>query len=400
VKFRVLLLSPFVPVRDGRHGGGRAIHGLATALAARHELILLHPRRDEECDPDLAARCLAVETIAVPSRGAWGRRRAAMGSLARGRSVWAGDLAVGEWQRTVAELVDRYQPDVVQVEHGVLGAALSGAGNRAARVLTIHDPAASLGEMISLQHGGARLLHRADAVFSVHYERVVLALTDAAVVFTERDRSVVARSLRSSTELVHIPLGWDVPESALDPLGGLPPTLVFVGNFHHPPNAEAARRLVQQILPLVRERRADVEVDIVGASPPTEVRALESAGVRVSGDVEDVTPFLDHAAVVVLPITAGGGTRVKLLEALGAGKASVVTGRAAAGLGDARCDAVVVADDVVDMAMAIVELLSDDEARRLLAARARTWARAELSWPVMADRYADLYRRLIAEQRR
>ena len=106
----------------------------------------------------------------------------------------------------------------------------------------------------------------------------------------------------------------------------------------------------------------------------------------------DVAPFLDRAAVVLVPIATGGGVRVKLLDALAAGKAIVATRRACAGLGVEGGHHLVLAETDVELAEAVAELLERPERRRELAAAARSWAASAATWEDVAQRYEELYR--------
>ncbi len=399
VRRRILLITPFAPLRQSRHGGARATHGLVGALADRHELAVLHLDGEHAMDPDLAARCIAVEVLPAEPLSGWPRRAVAIGALPQGRSVRARELGIRHLQRRVGSLAKELRPDVIQVEHGMVGDALSQAGPEAVRIVTIHDPAASLIEYLPQRREGLALAHRLDAWAALREERRVLSLADAVVVFSERDHRLLAKSSRpTAAELVTIPLGWDVPRMALDPIGRHPPTLLFVGGFLHPPNVDAALRLAEVILPRVRHACPNVILEIVGRSPPPELTALASDAVRVTGAVPSVTPYLDHAAVVVAPIAIGGGVRIKVLEALAAGKAVVASTRAAEGISARAGEELIVTDGDAATAAAIVKLLEDEPARRRLAARARAWAQRELTWSAMADRYDELYDR--CEQRR
>jgi len=399
VSRRILLVTPFAPVRQSRHGSARATHGLLSALVDRHELVVVHLDGEHAMDPDLAERCVAVHVLPAEPLSRWSRRLVAIGALLRGRSVWACELGIRRLQRRVGALARELQPEVVQVEHGMVGEALSAAGPQAARIVTIHDPAASLVEFLPLRREGLALAHRLDAWSALREERRILSLADAAVVFSERDRRLLANGSRpAAAELVVIPLGWDVPRTALDPVGVDPPTLLFVGGFMHPPNVDAALRLARGIFPRVRRARPDPILEIVGGSPPPELTAMAGDDVRVTGAVRSVTPHLDRAAVVVAPIALGGGVRMKVLEALAAGKAVVASSRAAEGISARPGEELIVADGEAATAAAIVELLQDEPARRKLAARARAWALRELTWSAMADSYDELYER--SEQRR
>src|SRR3954469_15840772 len=137
---KILLVTPYAPAAAGRHGGGRASHGLATQLVQRHDVGLLHVARDE-VDPAIAERCVAVHAVAAPDPGRWGVRVRGAAGFARGRSLKATSLP--RLAARVAELARTFSPDVVQVETGALGDALAGAGH-ALRVITLYEPAASL----------------------------------------------------------------------------------------------------------------------------------------------------------------------------------------------------------------------------------------------------------------
>jgi glycosyltransferase involved in cell wall biosynthesis len=388
-------VAPYAPAASSRHGGGRAVHGLATQLAERHDVVLLHIDRDE-IDPAVAERCVAVHAVAPPDPGPWAVRARGVAAFARGRSLKAAALAVPTMRRRAAQLARTFSPDIVQVETGALGDVLAGAG-AARRVITLYEPAASLGESLALRGDGLPFVHRADARVALREERRVLRRTDAAVVFTERDRRLVAQSAGALGELVTIPLGWDVPPEPCDPVGGEPPTLLFVANFVHPPNVDAALALARRIFPLVRAEHPAARLQIVGASPPAELRALAGEAVEVTGEVASVAPYLERAAVVVVPIALGGGMRVKVLEALAAGKAVVASTRATEGITAAAGRELLVADGDVATADAAARLLADPAERRRLATAARAWAQRELAWSAMADRYDEVYARL--EQR-
>jgi polysaccharide biosynthesis protein PslH len=390
---RILLITPFAPSRAAQHGSGRAVSGLARALAHRHELVVLHLEAQDAVDPELLSHCEA-RALPPPSRGRWRARAIGAGGLLRGRSLWASELGVCRLQRTVASLSAEFKPHVVQVEHGIVGEALAGAGKRPIRIVTMYETAASLREFLPLRREGLGLAHRLDAVAAVRQERRILSLADAAVVFSDRDRHRLANHTNNSAAIVTIPMGWEVSPTPLDPSGASPPVLLFVGNFVHPPNIDAAIRLAREVLPRVRNARPDVTAEIVGSSPPPEVRALADETVSVTGAVPSVIPHLDRAAVVVAPIKTGSGVRVKILEALAAGKAIVTTPRAVEGLSARPRHELLVAESAEDLAAATLQLLNDPEARIGLARRAREWAERELTWAGMADRYDVLYDKL------
>lgn len=258
------------------------------------------------------------------------------------------------------------------------------------RVLTEHEPRAAAA-------GGTAppWMSRLEARTWPRYERAAMRVADAVVVLTERDARIVA-PLAGSTPVAVIPLAVSVPERPLDPIGASPESLVFVGNFVHTPNVDAAVWLVREVLPLVRARCPGVTVQLVGDNAPPHVRALAGErGVSVTGLVPDVTPYYDRAAVVVAPIRLGGGMRVKVAEALALGKATVATPLALEGLGVTDRREAMIADSAHSFASTTAELLAHPEQRAALAARAHAWAREHLGVARTADAYSSLYEGLI-----
>jgi polysaccharide biosynthesis protein PslH len=169
-----------------------------------------------------------------------------------------------------------------------------------------------------------------------------------------------------------------------------------VGNFAHPPNREAADRLTRSIFPAVRARCPEARLRLVGPWPEGQPSVAPSPGVEVTGWVEDVAPYLAEAQVIAAPIFSGGGMRLKVLEALAAGKAVVATPLAVAGLDVREGDPVALASDDEAFAHQIAHLLTDAPARAALAERARQWAERHLSVDRMARAYEALYDSLLS----
>jgi polysaccharide biosynthesis protein PslH len=195
--------------------------------------------------------------------------------------------------------------------------------------------------------------------------------------------------------LVRIPLAVEVPSRPLDPQGTDPPTILFIGGFAHPPNVDAALWLGRGVFPRVLERVPEARLDVVGQEPGEEIRALAGGAVSVHASVPDVTPYLDRAAVVVAPIRLGGSMRMKVLEALAAGKALVATPRAAEGVPG---ELFVLAADEDELVEALVGLLLEPERRRALGERARAWAEEGLGWERGVEAFEQLYDDLAGER--
>ena len=397
VRRRLLVCTPFPPRLDARHGG-KATAQLLGRLAARHDIALLCLRREDEgpVDPVFFERCARVEEVGLPvaRSGWWGRGRWAFGAL-RGLPPWATDCRSGEYAVRLRALVADWRPDVVEFHLQVMAQYGSAAdASPASKILVDYDPpSAWAAELVQEANGVRRLARRAELALWRHYERRTRQRFQAVIVFAESDVAAVARTA-AGVPVVRIPLAFELPPEALDPVGLPPPTVLFVGGFGHPPNVDAARWLAGSILPSVREQVPEAHLELVGDRPGEEVRRLADRAVTVHGSVPDVTPHLNRAAVVVAPLRLGGSMRGKVLEALGAGKALVATPKAAEGIEAVPGRHFVLATTEAEFVDAVAGLLLDPERRRALAVSARQWALENLSWEPSIRAFERLYESL------
>jgi glycosyltransferase involved in cell wall biosynthesis len=372
---KVLVLCPFPPRRDALHGGARWGAGIVAGLAGSHRVGLLTLRGpgEHDVDPQLAALCEFV--IEVERRTArtslvrtW-QERQRLTLAATGAPGWAVGFSVRAFAHELDRVVAEWQPDVVHIESVVMAQYAKRLDALPVVVVDLDPDEGSP----SMRRFRARTLRRADAI----------------VAFTERDRATI-EALVPAARVEHIPLAVDIPSVALDPAGN-GRDVIFVGNFVHPPNAEAAERLARAIFPLIAAARPDARLLLVGPDPPVSLQALASEKVVVTGEVPDLHPLLDAAAVVVAPLSSGGGMRVKALDALAAGKALVATPLALEGIDVRDGEQVLVAVDDAAFADAVIALLADEPRRVALGSAARAWAETNVEWRRVTAAYDALY---------
>jgi glycosyltransferase involved in cell wall biosynthesis len=160
---------------------------------------------------------------------------------------------------------------------------------------------------------------------------------------------------------------------------------VFTGSMDWLPNEDAMTFFGREVLPLIRAKEPEVTLRIVGRAPtPPVVRLGRVPGVHVTGRVDDVRPFMQDAAVYVVPLRIGGGTRLKIFEAMAMGKAVVSTRVGAEGLPVVNERHLILADDPHEFASAVVRLLRDVNARRALESAARALVVAHYDWEGVA----------------
>jgi glycosyltransferase involved in cell wall biosynthesis len=355
-------------------------------------LLCLRPERELPVDPAIAERCAVVLEVPAPARGWVLRRVGWSGGFLTGLPPWAVDCRSPEFASSLDRMLDEWRPDLVEIHLQAMAQyVLAPARRGIARILVDYDPGSAWAtDLLRGTKGLRRLPRRLEVTAWRRYERRTRPRFDAIVVFADRDLAAV-RPSAGSTPVTRIPLAVEVPAQPLAPEGSGQPTVVFVGGFGHPPNVDAAHWLADSIFPRVAREVPEARLELVGNAPGEEILALEGDGVSVHGSVPDVRPHLDRAAVVVAPIRIGGSMRMKVLEALAAGKAVVATPRAAEGVEATPGEHLLVAESEDDLVEAIVELLLDPPRRRRLAESARRWAETHLGWDEGVAAFEDLY---------
>src|SRR5262249_25780924 len=164
-----------------------------------------------------------------------------------------------------------------------------------------------------------------------------------------------------------------------------PDHVVFIGSMDWLPNQDGVAFFVQEGWPLIRRVRPQAVFPVVCPRPPWSVRRLERVpGVEVVGTVPDVRPYLAQAAVVVVPLLVGGGTRIKIFEALAMAKAVVSTTIGAEGLPVTSGEHLLLADGADAFADAVLQLLDDVKLRTRLGQTASRLVQAHYSTEVAA----------------
>jgi polysaccharide biosynthesis protein PslH len=395
---RLLLLSPFAPHHDAIMGGPVVIAGLISALSRYERIALLYLRDPEEppLDPLVAQACEI--TMEVP-RPAPDRSAVKALSVLRGTPSWVADWHVPEFSTKLQVIVREWQPDIVQAEFHLMCQYIPGLGPaRPPVVLNQHEPGTEA--IRDRRRAGlvkGRFMPSLEERAWRRYERKLQKWVNAVVVFTERDREAV-RGLCPNTRIEVISPGTPLRQPALSPTGHGKPALLFFGNYLHAPNVDAALRLARCIVPLARQQTPDLALWLPGDQPPEELRQLGGEGVVVPGRVADLTPYLDSAAAVIVPLRLGGGMRVKVIETLAAGKPLIASRLAVDGLNLVDGEHVLLAETDAEFAEAATSLLADPGKRAALGQRGREWARDNLSWDRSARQYVALHGEVIAER--
>ncbi|MFM2033252.1 MAG: hypothetical protein RLZZ297_2017 [Chloroflexota bacterium] len=367
---------PFPPVT----GMTRHIAAMVPALAAHYRITLF-----VLCDPDqpLDWQALAGSDL----------RAEAFTRVARPHPLRPPGLA--GWHSpaldaAITALLRDDPPDLVQLEYS--GMAIYAP--RFGRIPTICTATAldTLGLWRRLAHtpGGYQWIRRALGLLLVAWHEW-RALRRVSLVVTHGSADLVLlRDYWRIDHAVHVPSG--LPLGAVAPApAGAPPRILCVGHFAHQPNRDGVAWFLTECWPAVRQRYPDLVLDLVGARP-ADIGIVP--GVCAHGVTSAVAAFYATATVVVVPIWWGSGVRIKILEAVGAGRPIVSTPMACEGLPLRHDHELLVAADADAFIAAICRLLDDPALRRRLTDQARV-ALADRQWPAVAAQLVALYRPLI-----
>ena len=394
---KILVLTPFLPFGDASYGGGQIrIRELFTRLAGRHEIHVVALTRLE--GPGAAIRVFRegdIQVTAVPHRPA--RMSAAALALFRNASFHAQLARSREFEGVVRRWADETY-DLVQCEFPWMAQYAPGPEGPPF-VLSEHNVEFRLGETIgSTVHGlravGYKLYSRREVRLRRRLELNACRAAAHVVVVSEPDRQLLLHEL-PSLQVSVVPNGVDLDyfrpsyESEMEQSES---SAVFVGKMDYRPNIDGVSWFCHEVLPSVRDRIPGFTFGIIGANPPPAVSALASiGGVHVSGSVADVRPFLRQATVVVVPLRAGSGTRLKILEAFAAGKAVVSTAVGCEGLDADDGTHLSVADSPDLFAQRVIDLVLHPGRRVDLGTAARMLVEERYGWDAVAKRLEGVY---------
>jgi len=209
-----------------------------------------------------------------------------------------------------------------------------------------------------------RLVYQLEFKKMLRYERSALGKFDHIIAVSEHDRQQFL-AMASDCCVSVVPTGVDTQKYLpAPPATANPPRVVFTGSMDWEPNIDAVTYFCSDVFPNIRAEFPSVVFQIVGRNPHSSVEQLASDSVEVTGTVPAVSKYLREASVIVVPLRIGGGTRLKIFEAMAVGKAVVSTSIGAEGLDVQGGRDLILADDAKSFAKSVCLLLRDAQARR------------------------------------
>jgi glycosyltransferase involved in cell wall biosynthesis len=386
-----ILPRPPHPTRDG--GAIRNFHllqGLSRRLRLRC-FVLVAPHLAGE--PGEYPEGVEIETIPQGDR----RLRAAASFARAGLSNEAYPLLLYRSRRLLRTLRDGASVDspALVIGHGLHAGALAlDAG--LPLWADLHNVESEIWErMAATATSPARRFFAAwQAPRVVAAERRLLLRASGSSCVSERDGAALSRISGGPAPVV-VPNGVDLERYSFR--AGPPETerVFFVGDLSWAPNAEGVRWLAREVWPRLSTLRPQATVEVLGRRAPGDLASFSGPRFVLAGEGGDTRPHWQQAAVAVVPLLAGGGTRLKILEAAACGVPVVSTSVGAEGLSLAEGEEILRRDEPGAFAEAVAGLLADAGARERMAAAARRRVEREYGWGPIADKFAEAVARKV-----
>lgn len=367
---KILLLAP-IPPFPPTSGLQKRMYGILSALAAVHtvDLLCFYRQHEDPRPPPLAALCAHIYSVPRETCYAYHRRNTRAETVREACFDPAPPSAINlrsAAMRAQTETIDWDSYDAIWVERLGMGQYVP-ARTRAKVIVDFDDV-----ESVVLRRTIATAPLRLPLLFRIVemlkqkcYEQRALRRYDTVLVASGHDRRRYGRDhVRVLPNTVSVPPAVANDENDND--------LIFFGLMSYDPNSDGILYFLREIWPLVKAQRPQARLWVVGAKPPAAVSAYgDNESVMVPGFVADLQALLVRCAVTIAPLRIGGGTRIKILDAMAAGKAVVSTSIGYEGLDAIPGIHLLAADTPATFAEACVQLMADRAQRQRLGSAAR-----------------------------
>ncbi|MCB0197866.1 MAG: glycosyltransferase, partial [Anaerolineae bacterium] len=388
---RILLLTPQRPYPP-HQGTTLRNFNLIKELARRHSVSLLtflEPDQNSTDHGPLLDFCQQIETVSVPQRTTQNRLQQMM-------TTSRPDMSWRLWSPVFAEKLTRYLDDhtfdVVEIEGIEMTPYLDIIKAAQPRPLIVYDAhnaewilqkRAFMADIKTPSRWVAALYSWIQWHRLYRYEANVMKQVDHTIAMSYPDKAAL-HEITPNVSITVVPNGVDL--DAYRHFRGDPIhfDLVFTGKMDFRPNIDAALWFGQHVLPLIQTARPQTTFAIVGQRPHARLDVLrDNPGITITGYVDDIRPYIAGATIYVVPLRVGGGTRLKIMEALAMGKPIVSTSVGAEGFPVVNGKELILADEPATFAQAVVKLISNPMRRLELGRTGRALAHANYGWETL-----------------
>ncbi len=390
---KVLMAMPFSPVPPD-FGGALRVYHLLKQVAQRHAVTVLTYGTPEDAGRIRSEFDLPQVRVVAPTWKASSRRAGQLYSTFTRHSFFQQSVTDPAFQAELDALLGAEKFDVVQTEFSHLGPF--SLKTNALKVLDTHNVEYdNFRRMYESTARGLKKLH-----YGLEFQKMKAdelrwcRLNDAVLTTSERDKELFRKDI--DTPIHVVPNGMDGAYFA--PRADVVPeehSIVFTGMMAYVPNHDGITWFLDDVLPLIQQKVPQVKLYVVGKNPPDEITRRASQNVVVTGTVPDVRPYVWRSSVYVVPLRMGGGTRLKVAEALAMRKPMVSTRIGCEGIDLQDGESALMADSPQDFADAVVRLLGDKALRQKLAENGAKVAAQKYDWNVIGQTLEAIYKRAV-----
>jgi len=374
---KVLYLIPYSPANP-TFGGALRIYHILKHLCQYHEVTVCGfstPEEEKELIesfPELKDHTYLLD----PPYNRSSRRFGQLKSLFSSQSRWKQISTTDRMQETIDYLLESYSFDIIQSEFPVL--AMYRFNSSAKKIIDCHNVEYdNFKRMTKVKNPLKKLFYHLEAYKFYKEETQICRKQDALLVTSKRDISIFNRSVPDTPKYL-IPNGVDSNYFSPRKTASDPYSMVFVGMMKYTPNYDGINFFLDDIFPKILDVYPDATITIIGKNPPSSVTRRANKNIIVTGFVEDTRPYIDKSSVYIVPLRMGGGTRLKIMEALSMKIPLVTTSIGCEGIDLVNGHSALIADKPQVFADKIMELF----ANKKLASRL-----TENGYQLMMDKY-------------
>ena len=406
---KILFLTQIVPFPPDAGPKVKTYHVLRALIGQGHSVTLVSFVRPEEV-PQVAALQEICEAVhVVPIRRS---RIADVGYMVRSYLTTRPFLVERDDLRPMQKLVNKlvkegdfhfiHADQLTMVQFALRGASAF-PGKKPKVIFDAHNAVWSIVER--MQENARWFLKPflgIEARRVKRYEGELLKTVDHVLAVTDVDRVGLEEALNFSkihtgdriAPITVVPIAVDTQKQQPVKRKAGSKNIVTLGTLHYPPNADGIRWFFNEVFPLIRKRLPDATLTIIGKNPPQDfldLAAREPDTVKITGYVPDLIPYLEQSSLMVVPVRAGGGMRVRILEAFAYAMPVVTTTIGLEGINAELEKDVLVADTADDFANQVSELLENVSLQEKLSTNGRHLAETKYDWQVVLSGMSSIY---------
>jgi glycosyltransferase involved in cell wall biosynthesis len=343
--------------------------------------------------------CEEVEVVVAKRRSLPEHIVGVIPCLFSGRPLATHSFFYEELAAKTHEIFTNHRIDLIQIEHSFFAPYIDGVPSPilCKKILSLHNLGVSqYRSMLNLKMGmREKLLFFVKWLLMLRWEARYAKKFDRVLVVSPSERQWLQAANPRLTISV-IENGIDTHHYQPLAVSSEPPTLIFVGIMGYPPNVDAVLWFCREMLPHIQVRLPDIKLLIVGHHPAPEIQKLgEHNNISVTGHVLDLTPYYQRAHVSIVPLRAGGGTRLKILEAMALGRPVVSTSLGCEGLKVKDGKNILLADHSMKFAEQLIKLLQNSTLQKTIAHHARQLVETQYDWRIIGTKLLNVYEQLL-----